>query len=802
MAQADILDLLQTRLRGRESDWQEDWEDLREQGRIAMGYDEFREQRKREALESGKDWPARYLLEVDHGAFTDSFSAFVKERLDAAIESKVADRRDRQARLGLVFVHGIGNQRKGETLLGFGEPLVRWIRGWMKELDLEFDRWQHWGAWPAEKNAYRELEYAHLSDARVRETEGGAPAHATLTLPLLDEKWLLTEAWWADEVYAPPIRRLVLWLAAVAPMLVLTHLSRMFMWRTRAVRNIGPLAMIPAWIAGFVATSLLATVFALGLQAAVLVMGLLALVPVGRLRAGVRGVLLSIATTLGDSLSFTDNPIARAALVSQVSRAIQFASERCETVAVIAHSQGAAIAHRSLQERAPDNVRLLVTLGAGVNKLGTLHSRGRRRALFEGLTWAMCLAPLFVLYVFSFTPFQSSFDLYVLLFILMAYLTAWLDPLFTSRRVDLLSLKPIEWIDFYSRQDPVSNGPMTLTETDVVDSREINNFDSILGDHTAYWKNRDEFIPSLMQSLAEVGAPELFESHRVDRQRLETWRKRRRVRVRWLSALRRSFWLGALLLIVLSRGRLATIAREEMLVGKWRFLTNWIDGWLEESSLLVQVFPRFEAQADALRELSLAVIGAVGVILSFGVWYGLGLLVWHWWNRSAMLRVPDLESESFPRGSVPAPPLLFALLSAALFGLLLLPLVAATLADLGTTASHVLGLATAVFVFFGGMIVYGTHSVNIGPHRTMDRKHAPLFRYLLPIIGAIALIAWLTVQGIISDSVVQPYRTLWFAVEQLATTAQKEPIVLAPFALPGFWVMGAIINALQELQGE
>jgi len=33
-------------------------------------------------------------------------------------------------RLGVLFVHGVGSQKKGETLVQFGEPMAIWIEQW------------------------------------------------------------------------------------------------------------------------------------------------------------------------------------------------------------------------------------------------------------------------------------------------------------------------------------------------------------------------------------------------------------------------------------------------------------------------------------------------------------------------------------------------------------------------------------------------------------------------------------------------------------------------------------------------
>jgi len=39
---------------------------------------------------------------------------------------------DERADLGVLFVHGIGEQRRGETLTQFGEPLLAWIDTWLR----------------------------------------------------------------------------------------------------------------------------------------------------------------------------------------------------------------------------------------------------------------------------------------------------------------------------------------------------------------------------------------------------------------------------------------------------------------------------------------------------------------------------------------------------------------------------------------------------------------------------------------------------------------------------------------------
>jgi hypothetical protein len=38
---------------------------------------------------------------------------------------------ERRHKFGVLLVHGIGEQPEGDTLLTFGEPLIRWLRRWV-----------------------------------------------------------------------------------------------------------------------------------------------------------------------------------------------------------------------------------------------------------------------------------------------------------------------------------------------------------------------------------------------------------------------------------------------------------------------------------------------------------------------------------------------------------------------------------------------------------------------------------------------------------------------------------------------
>lgn len=59
-----------------------------------------------------------------------------------ADEDSRSESRDRQpdSDLGILFVHGIGVQSRGQTLAQFGDPLYFWIRDRCRRLDFEWGR--------------------------------------------------------------------------------------------------------------------------------------------------------------------------------------------------------------------------------------------------------------------------------------------------------------------------------------------------------------------------------------------------------------------------------------------------------------------------------------------------------------------------------------------------------------------------------------------------------------------------------------------------------------------------------------
>ena len=100
--------------------------------------------------------------------------------------------------LGVLFVHGIGEQQQYSTLARFGGALQRWLRRW-------------------EEGRRDEAPYGRVAPPPVVDViavdphPDGAdgqkqPAHAEVAVGS-DKKWLLAEAWWANPGLIPACDR-------------------------------------------------------------------------------------------------------------------------------------------------------------------------------------------------------------------------------------------------------------------------------------------------------------------------------------------------------------------------------------------------------------------------------------------------------------------------------------------------------------------------------------------------------------------------------------------------------------------
>ncbi len=272
------------------------------------------------------------------------------------------------ADLGVLLVHGIGQSRSSDTLVHFGEPLVAWISDWIGDA------------------AAVEVVDAVLG---VEAQDPSTRPHTRLKItvpgpqgePGVSSEWLIAESWWAESFASPSFGELVDWGLRIVPLTLFFHFSRRAnraltamrdTWNARP-RRYRPLAARGGrWLVNF-ATLLLAILLAPLLMTLLLLMLIGGLIPIPRVRSLIGRLQRGLAVTVGDSYSLLGPKIGSGAIYGRVRRDLDWLTERVRTTAIVAHSQGAAIAYRVASRDRSGTCRLLVTFGAGIRKLGQIR---------------------------------------------------------------------------------------------------------------------------------------------------------------------------------------------------------------------------------------------------------------------------------------------------------------------------------------------------------------------------------------------------------------------------------------------
>lgn len=412
--------------------------------------------------------------------------------------------------LGILFVHGVGEQRRGQVLTSFGDPLIRTLEAWVE------------GRARGKIRAVKGV----LSPA----PSGFEPLHAVVSVDYCIEKhdneearptalWLLTESWWAGDFQHPPFAKLAGWLLTTGAWAILIHAARPAFQHPRTGGRIA-LAVI---------RTLLAIPLAWLLQVAVILVSLLAWLPFPKFRMLLSNLLLQLSGTLGDSYVFLESPVQRAAAIETTRRSLAWVAERSTKVVVIAHSQGAMIATevlKTIERESPTSrkVELCVTFGGATSKLAELEATARTES-----ARFVRVALLFALYCLITFPraLQTAGDSDGLLWTMygaapvmmlaVAVVEAWRACGKAVHDSATATLKPVRWLDFYASKDPVSNGPLRETDrSDLFTSVEIANRRSVVSDHTSYWDNRDEFVLGVVREIDRIAETNLVRADDLD----------------------------------------------------------------------------------------------------------------------------------------------------------------------------------------------------------------------------------------------------------------------------------------------
>ena len=377
-------------------------------------------------------------------------------------------------------------------------------------------------------------------------TSAGEPAWARLdiecTAPGVGERasvretWLLSEAWWGDAVQPPPSLRLLTWLWSRGPLLIFWHIYLLAVYRDKAAAARGASETASPWD---VMMAVSAFVVAAGTQAAVTVALVLWVIPYGPWRSGLTAVVRAVTAALGDSYVLLEHDMQRAALVSRYSSSLSWLASRVRRIAVVAHSQGGAIAHEALMT-SPADVDLFVSVGSGLEKLAFLKMV---RHTGEGLSAAALVVP--------FSAFGAAAMVAGVRLDAPAVMTLGGGLLFAALLAAAALLKAfrgyrervgedlagwalrdgVTWVDIHATHDLVPMGRGSILEDTVLTTRVATvNRRSVLADHTAYFGNKWHFQPALWRALASLSRALAPDAAAVSRwahhQQVHSWQAR------------------------------------------------------------------------------------------------------------------------------------------------------------------------------------------------------------------------------------------------------------------------------------
>jgi len=465
----------------------------------------------------------------------NSFKALRK-----SMAAKPAPREETPVRhLGVLLVHGIGNQKRGKTLTQFGEPLFLFLESWLtnhsggaelERVSLRDEpgrrrtpahavvRLWHKGAAQDEADDAAPVGPDNAAqegpDNAAQDEVGSPPAGPR---PPDETRWLLAESTWADVFEQPSFGTVATWSLRVVPLFILTQFVDQL---SDDLRN-GRL------VRAALSFSYLVLTFPLALLIQLIVLLLLPLSLLPPLRPVVSPIQRWISAVIGDTYVLMTSRFQFQSMVSTVRDDLAWLADRCDVVAVLAHSQGAAVAHEAVRQAHEPKVERLITFGSAVSRLKALrfvmeHAPDMLTASMLVTISASALTGLFLWSLLS-----GSGSLLQLVFGFWGLGTA----LAISAYLMPFSLKQInerchanqefgldswtKWEDYYATSDPVPNGKMLSDDSQYTSkSVEVHNRANLFTDHSGYWKNKDEFGSNVLHALMTLtGGP--FETNGV-----------------------------------------------------------------------------------------------------------------------------------------------------------------------------------------------------------------------------------------------------------------------------------------------
>jgi hypothetical protein len=389
------------------------------------------------------------------------------------------------------------------------------------------------------------------------------------------------------------------------------------------------------------------------------------ILPFAWLRSLVANSQFILSDWIGDAYLLSTSPIQFAAMKSKFRQELNWLDERCEKIAVVAHSQGTAIAYHALLEDKPASVQRFLTYGSAIkllDRIKKIRSRGLDwfATVFTGILlifspylfitrneWLLSLSTCFI-------PGRDYLDmdacrimstLGALIFILsMLFYFIYLNalgiqtdnPLNEAHR---LGLDPaFDWIDLYASHDPAPNGPIFDKLPGFIQSKAVHNHANLISDHSTYWSNVDQFVTTIACVISEFTGAGFTQLTKQDGALIKQAQSRRRWRVTWLSAVRNLFLLSCAVLVLNRWSQLPGIGRQVSNVLGMGL--NIIPGTEEIIRFVLSLNPTEQLALGGLTILALPLI-----------WYFWSIVVWNIWDSSDVSRL--FKRQSYDYGGAP-----------------------------------------------------------------------------------------------------------------------------------------------------
>ena len=371
----------------------------------------------------------------------------------------------------MLVVHGVGEQRKSDTLLYIGSPQLNWVLRWV---NLFYGR-------PAAEVGRVELSFVPYDVGTADQTP-----LAILRLP--DQDWYFAEAWWAGSTFHPDLSTMLYWsfvhlFDILAQMLRNTALRAQRLAHPTDPQTSSQPARV--WqLVDLVNCVLLGVGYALSAVVGyvlLLPLMLLAQIPIDAVQDFVLFKLLQPALTAGagEFRMYLDDELQAANVrrrVGDAARALMRRAEHDELI-VLAHSEGCVVSLGMLTDPVYADVahrtRKLLTFGAGLNKSWLIAPRLERLFVpLEGDTlW---------------TDFWASYD----------PLPA--GPLDPTRHL-LAGGAPCSMTDLYR---PTGDALAQVGAGNPPISEQVTNWMNVVTDHGGYFTNDEQVVVRLASEIA------------------------------------------------------------------------------------------------------------------------------------------------------------------------------------------------------------------------------------------------------------------------------------------------------------